>query len=113
MTPVALNDYTSSVSSSTLEDCTKRSHHNSTYGQTESGYTDAVIGGTGNHEMDAVEAWGDHRSRVLLTCPTRSRDKVLERRLGLLPATGLEPAVLKRKQINNSHAYRGSNNAQD
>lgn len=74
---------------------TKRSRYNPTHGQTESKYTDAVIGGTRNHQMDAVEAWGDHRSHVLLTCPARSRDEVLERRLGLLPATGLEPAILK------------------
>jgi hypothetical protein len=64
--------------------------------QTESRYGDAVTGGTHNHQMNAVEAQGDRRSRVLLTCPTRCRDEILQRGLSLLPATGLKPAILKK-----------------
>lgn len=29
-------------------------------------------------KMDAVEAQGDRRSRILLTCPARCRDEILQ-----------------------------------
>src|SRR6266702_69529 len=77
----------------------KRSRYNPTYSQTESKYTDAVIGSTRNHRIDAVEARKDKRSRILLTCPACRRDEILERSLSLLPAASLKPAVLASKSV--------------
>src|SRR5258708_26108566 len=62
-------------------------------------YADAVIGGTRNHRMDAVEAREDQRSRILLTCPACRRDEILERSLSLLPAASLKPTVLISKSV--------------
>jgi hypothetical protein len=69
-------------------------HHNPTYGKAEPEYADAITGGS--RQLDAVEASWDYHSRVLLTSPACGGDDVFQRGLGLLPATGLEPAILKK-----------------
>jgi hypothetical protein len=62
--------------------------------------------------MDAVEARGDQRLRILLTCPACRRDEILERSLSFLPATSLKPAVLESKSVK-SYGHQENKIVQD